>query len=140
DLRLIALENFVDCDLSALFNRNYLVHGFESSHGDVNDVIPGTDHDLDRRYFVEHALIDRYLRAPGLSMDAHCAHSGGAFVRASKQLLELSNGTDFIGVTQRTQCRRELEILARTKIGSDGLIQVSLLLEQDCMAAFFDRE
>ena len=61
-------------------------------------------------------------------MNADDTHAGRVLTAASKQL-ELAHRPDILGIAQRSQRRRVLEILAGTEIGGDRLVEVPLLAQ-----------
>ena len=73
-------------------------------------------------------------------MNADGTHARRAVSAASKQLVELADGLYVLRIAQRSECRRVLEILRRTEIGGDRLLEIPLLTQQHSMAAFFDGE
>src|SRR5579863_2660031 len=124
---LFPVQTLVNHHLTALLHRNHFVQVLEPGHGDVNLVVARIQIEFRRRHPVHYAIVHRDLRPFGLGSHTHHTHSRR--VRTAKHFLEFPPKLDVIGVSQRPQCRRELESLADLQVGAGGFIQIPLLPE-----------
>src|SRR3981081_2975805 len=126
DSPLLPLKNFVDCGLAASVHVDNFVDRLETGHRDIHDVVPRSQHDVDWRNLIKDALVDRDLCAFRLGVNADRTHARRAVSAVlSKELVELADGPHVLSVAQRSEHGRVLEILSGTKIGSDGLVEIS---------------
>src|SRR5689334_24155598 len=126
---LLGFQALVEFDLRALLYRDHAMQGLVSREGDVDHVVAGVQHEVHRCRLVDHAAIDRDLRALGLSLDRNFAHTGRGI--AAKEPLEFAAGLDVVGHAHRLQRRRILKALAGRKRGRGGFIQIALFSDQD---------
>ena len=120
------LKNFVDCGLAASVNTDDFVDRLETGERDIHDVVPRSQHDVDRRELIKHSLVDRDLCAFRLGVNADGPHARRAVSAVlSKELVELADGPHLVSIAQRSEHWRVLEILRGAEIGGDGLVEVS---------------
>src|SRR5438309_4500715 len=72
---LLPLHCFIQCELAAFFYGNHAMNILVSRHSDVDDIVSRIQIELQRRRFIQNAIIDRNLRALGLSLDVHSTHA-----------------------------------------------------------------
>jgi len=84
-------------------------------------------------------LVDRNLCALGLGVNADGTHARRAVSAASKQLVELADGLYVLRIASALSGRRVLEILRRTEIGGDRLLEIPLLTQTAQYGCLFRR-
>src|SRR5215470_6774761 len=86
--RLLALQDFVHHDFTAIIDRDDLVDRSISAERNVDLIVSRIKHRIDRRILIQNALVDSHLRALGLCMDADCSLAFAATF--AEQLLHFS--------------------------------------------------
>src|SRR5579863_8596426 len=99
-------------------------------HGDVDDIGPGVEIEIERRSLIQHPIVDHNLCAFGLGLDAYDAHAGS--VTSAKDLLEMSSrGANFIGAAQRLEGQIYIRGLTGFSIHSTGFVEVAGAAKRD---------
>src|SRR3981081_664118 len=94
--RLLPFKNFVDCGLAASVDADNFVDRLETGHCYIHDVVPRSQHDLNRRNLIKDVLVDRDLCAFRLGVNADCTHACRAVAAVlSKPLVEIAHGSYF---------------------------------------------
>src|SRR5215469_7567932 len=136
---LFRLKRLVDGHVPILLDGDHLLERLVSGGGDVDNVISRIEQELHRRCFIEQAAVDGNLGALGRRAHGHLAHPRLGAISA-KDLLELADGLDAVGIAQRPQRRRKPERLARLARGGGGFIEVAGFAHQHCVRALLDRD
>src|SRR5437660_5911545 len=127
DLGLLSLHCFIQCELAAFFYGNHAMNVFVSRHGDVDDIVSRIQIELQRRRFIQNAIIHRNLRAFGLSLDVHSSHASR--VPATEQLFEFpAAALDVISSAQRFERWSKTKRLARFAVRRAAVIPIAWLI------------
>src|SRR6266700_6340033 len=72
---LLPIHSFIQRELAAFFYGNHAMNILVARHSNVDHIVSRIQIELQRRRFIQNAIIHRNLRTLGLSLDVHSSHA-----------------------------------------------------------------